>query len=239
MTDNARIVELIRNLMAKASGTENEHEAALFAAKVQELLARHNLDASAIGAHPSEAPHGRSRARAPFFDPWIRRIMQDCGRLYFCTIYIDRHKYDRPDMVFCGRDHNVEIATSMSRYLIDTVLRLSRAYGRENQSEQRTARFLQRDFARGCGMRLAERLREMYVEQTTRAKAPAVASGLPALYRTELELADAFMRTSIWLRKTRKASVSYGDAGHDGAAAANGISLSAQVAGAGSARLLA
>lgn len=49
------IVRKIAGLMAKANGTENEHEAAAFAAKAQEMLARHNLSEMDVLKQSAEA----------------------------------------------------------------------------------------------------------------------------------------------------------------------------------------
>lgn len=246
--EQSEMARKVRALLAKANGTENEAEAAAFAAKAQELLNKHNLDLEAImrqGGTGEEVTE--VLVKTMYTDIWRISIFHEAAELYFCKIYIDRWVDDRggkykvrKGVKIVGKPHNLAVAEPMIEYLISTVRHLSTAY-----SKQR-AEYLA--FERGCGMRIAERLRIMNLEAQERAareaghlsiEAAASAGGnLPALIRSELALADSFM-DKLGLSKTRASSTNVGgDHAAAGRAAGDKVSFSGQVGGSRGGHLL-
>jgi hypothetical protein len=84
MRDTKKIEELIRALIAKAKGTDNEAEAAIFMAKAHELLEKHQLDLGATlnADDPVEAFEGLDQAASSH--KWNRELYRALGTLYGC-----------------------------------------------------------------------------------------------------------------------------------------------------------
>lgn len=243
------IIERIRNLLAKAASTTSEHEAANCAALAQKLLEKHNLDMAAIGTKQDEDDFVSEHQTEKYGDPWRRALAMATARFYYCDMYsqdwFDREGYDnairkavaegkphpydtrrflRPGFVFIGAKHNVAVARSMTTYLIDTTVRLAKEY-----SPERRERI---GFERGCGERLASRLRTLAAEARARemqAKRAAERKGetLPALY----DDADARIKAhkaTLDLHSFGRGS-SFNGHSAAGAAAAENVSLATQL----------
>src|SRR5690606_36890880 len=91
-------------------------------------------------------------------------------------------------------------------------------------------RAAQSDFRRGAGLRLYQRLVDLYNAQN--AAVPAASGGnLPALYRTEENAIAAWKKAMFGddIRKARTKSIRIGAYGAAGMAAADKISLNTQI----------
>lgn len=86
MSDQSKIIAKIKALIAKAEGTDNEHEAATFMAKAQELLAQHQIDASALGSNPDDPVIiKRDGFKQTDSSPsWYKDLYVALGYLYGC-----------------------------------------------------------------------------------------------------------------------------------------------------------
>jgi hypothetical protein len=204
------IVRKIAGLMAKANGTENEHEAAAFAAKAQEMLAKHNLtmmdvlkqSAQAAGQSVSEVTLDNKYASG-----WRVTLMVYTCHFYFCKCLL--HTYQdqnargrwikRKRFLIIGKEHNAAIAISMFTYLEKTTLRLAREWMRSHAG----GRAEQLDFERGCGLRLAQRLNELVEEQKAAKSAAFTGTTLPALYDSEAAAIEEFL-AGRQIRSARK-----------------------------------
>lgn len=224
-----QIIAKIQKLMAKANGTDNEHEAAAFMEKAHAMLAEHNLSISQI-AIASDTPDISSEQ---FEDPraylWVKQLWMACGKLYFCEYYYVAIKGHKALHTLIGRPHNRLMAEQMARYLVATVFRLSREAKKDSGGDAR----YEGAFQRGCSSRLIHRVHQKYKDAT--APAPAATSstfGLPALYNSEETLIKEFLDSQKLDLRTRKTSSKVGDregyfAGRD---AAEKVSLNDQVA---------
>lgn len=240
----ADIAETIRALLAKSQGTDNEHEAAAFAAKAAELLQKHNLDLASVEAAARTTGEAVSEVKLDwrYTDPWRMSIVRDTARLYFCRIYTTRRVekdgkgrwVERKGVAIVGKPHNTAVAVSMTEYLVKTTLRLAAEYS--------TERGQRLPFERGCGERIAQRLRTIKYEQELAsardagyedaASASSNPGNLPALYKSELVLVEDFMAT-LGLVPGRRSTGSSLD-GHHAAAgrrAGDTVSLSTQIGG--------
>lgn len=174
------LLDKIAKLQAKAKSTSNEAEAELFAAKVAELLAKHNLDEAMLRARDAEREQGEI-GEHPFGlrvpDAWRERIVVGVARVYFCTcIYSKRGgKVDQRSYRFVGREHNAIVAKAMAEYLIATVKRMAREYSGD--------RLLQNNYRKGAGDRLFNRLEEM--AKALRADQPKGGDGTALVVRSE------------------------------------------------------
>jgi hypothetical protein len=229
------IIELISNLNAKAKdkGT-TEEEAANFAAKVQELLAKHNLDESVLltkEEKKARAPVGHEDVSTPYQNKWRKHLANSVGEMYFCRyVFV---KYDDKTFAqrFVGKAHNRVVAVGMFQYLEATVVRLSKEYGRKlpksyTLSEKNEYRY---EFEKGCGMQLACRIR-LEINAAKEGKKANVGN-LPALYSTELAIVDE-QREDDGRTQTKNTKTKLkGEAAYAGILAANDITWNSQING--------
>lgn len=182
-----KIVKIINALLAKArDASVTEAEATAFIEKAHELLSKHNLEMQDLEikgmsdvnvvAHRVDKAHWQ----------WEVLLHTYVGKLYFCKVFRHRFvnqyksgkRYVELGYTYVGRQHNVDIALSMSHYLIATVRRLASKHDGNRL-----------DFAKGCANRLAWRLDELATAKRTPAPSntPALTGGntLPALYNAE------------------------------------------------------
>lgn len=233
MDDNTqKLIDRVRKLFAKANDASvTEAEALAYAAKAQELLEQHNLSLLDVSEEEKKDGIGRFTWAPKYADmPWRRIVSSWAAKVYMCKRIRTKMKIEvrggklawRPAYILVGRQVNVEIAKSMIDYLFSTVVRLSKDYS-TNQKERHL-------FEAGCGLRLATRLREMY--EASAVKPTTSGSNLPALYSQELALVDDWAKENMDLRDTKGAELKL-DWMHsaNGAAAAEGISLSGQIGG--------
>lgn len=151
------ILDRISKLLAKARGTTNEAEAALFAAKAAELLAKHNLDEEMLRQRDQDreqGPIGRHAYKVRVPDAWREYIVKGVARLYFCrTVWYPKSADPSRSWTFVGREHNAKVAMLMADYLMATVKRMAREHSPYKRE--------QGGYRRGAGARLYNRLVEL------------------------------------------------------------------------------
>ena len=193
MTDISKLVEKIAKLRAVAEkGNLGEEETKLFADKVAELLAQHNLSLSDLDREENSIIE--EHWHTIYCDPWRRYIAHSAARLYFCDCYY-RKWYDevshkvRDGIVFVGTATNIFVAKEMSEYLFNTTMRMAIAYAHAQEKNTHYSwRKTRLNYERGMGTRLAMRLREL---REARSNKEAVKSAVPALYDEESARAKA------------------------------------------------
>lgn len=232
------VLRKIAALMAKSDGTENEHEAAVFAAKAQEMLARHNLTMMEVlkrnAAERDEMVGEVEVASEHDASGWRAELMRAVAEFYFCCAMVRPYEDSRSPgleimrkFLLIGKPHNVKVAESMFAYLEKTTLRLARDWMLASDGTLQE----QRDFECGCGLRLKRRLYEMFDEQHSSKKAVSHAGvTLPALYESESKaveefIAKAYGSTTLLLAQ----SEIVGRGGVAGYKAGNEVSLQTQV----------
>jgi hypothetical protein len=224
MTEETPLMRKIRLLMAKAQGTNNEHEATAFAEKVQELLLQNGLSASDINMEAGQAPreevqqHDQERGGKDFLKSPARRVLLSAVCEFYMCSYL-RWGSDR--VVIIGKKSNAEVAAAMMNYLLDTVIRLSNSYARGQTSAVRI------DFRRGCMARLADRLHTLSLERKRAAQQPT-GNTLPALFVDESRLVAAYLAT-LKTKRAKPIRITQGMHAQAGRRAAEGISLNPQV----------
>ena len=196
------ITKIQKLLQLSRDEAATEHEAALAATKVHELLASYNLSLAEVEAHAGVDDSGVQQDmkiegwKTSRLLPWERLLWLATCKLYFCcsTLSVGRS-------FIIGRSHNVIIAKEMLTYLIQTVQRLRKAhYGKGR-------RFLD-SFALGCAQSINDKIKEMIAE---REPTPAETT-LPAIrenYRDEVYtfLADQGRRIRNLSGSTRSLKV--------------------------------
>jgi hypothetical protein len=236
----AAMIEKIKKLraMAEAQGT-TEAEAATFAAKVQSLLAEYGLSMAHLQEEERQDHVHHEKMEMMYADPWRMSLFRAIEKLYFCYSFGDHwmdeaaNKY-RKGRTVIGRPHNVLMVREMYQYLESTTLRLARDYAREHPDMSSTPRAVRIGFERGCGVRLASRVTDLYREQTTvrpEQSATGSATNLPALYENEGKLVKSYAQQKFNLVYKKARGSSINSHGAAGIRAADGVSLSRQVSG--------
>lgn len=217
------MLDKIAALRAKAESTTNPHEAEIFAAKVAELLAKHNLDEAMLRSRDADREQG-PLGKHPFGkrvpDAWRERIVMGVARVYFCkcVFYTDaRGKANPHSWEFVGREHNAIVAIAMADYLIATVKRMAREFapGKREQA----------NFRKGAGDRLYRRLYELAESQ----RAPISTSpsdGTALMVLTEDQAIEEFLGD---VSETKGRTHKHGAGSQAGWEAAGNIGLNTQI----------
>ena len=232
MDENTKkLLDRVRKLLATANDPSvNEAMAANYAAKAQELLEQHNLSLLDVTDEEKKQGIGRFTWTPKYAgDSWRKMVALAAAKVYMTKLIFTEMKIEirggkmawRPGYILVGREANCEVARSMIDYLFSTVVRLSKNYS-SDQKERHL-------FEAGAGLRLNQRLKEMYAASAVTPKAEG-SSNLPALYSQELTLVEDWANENMKL-KSAKVNVPKLDWDHSmaGANAANTISLTGQV----------
>jgi Protein of unknown function (DUF2786) len=177
MTTNQSVIEKIRKLLAMADGNANEHEAAIAAAKAQELLEAYNLDMAAIGKDGGAFAPRQDKNKAGGLYSWQRHLWNAVANLNFCNYWYIRgltagSQYEHRVL---GSHVNVISTEVMADYLQQTIERLARNWVTENRPGKSI--FIKEAIAyrEGIAHRISERLwaqrREHLAEQAAKQKA--------------------------------------------------------------------
>lgn len=234
MTDQGKLDKLIRTiraLKAKAEGTNNEVEAATFAAKAAEMMAQYGLEEAQLKVEEQSTIEA-DRDRHNWTWAPERQMVTALCRLYMVRPVT--HGGDRKLWTLIGRKHNIMMVKEMAEYLKQTTNRLSSQW-RKSRGATSSEMF---DFRKGCFMRLAERIDELRRAQERAAAPQWHANGnpgnLPALYQQEHKMVTQF-RDAMFpnLGKGRHANIKMGMASHYGRQAGDGVSLNRQVSSSG------
>jgi len=254
MQDNNKIIDKIRKVLALTS-SPNEGEAASAAARVQEMLAKYNLQlGDVIEKKADEAIQIYKGMRTPS-RPWCRQIAVATASLYFCRYYYTFVKegaarkcgYIRYDEhYFVGRPHNAAVAMMMFEYLTKTVERLAVAGSKSVPATERTSYMT--SFRTACALRLNARIYARLTEtikSATRStevngSGGAPSSNLPALAslyqqaKQELQefMDENFSKNSI-KEKVTKVVYNHSKGTQDGDKAGSSIGLDQQVGAGG------
>lgn len=221
---NEKLIAKIRALMAKAndkSGTEAE--AALFAAKVQELLVANNLSMEHLREENTDSVGDTELPAARWQSPARRKLLRAVCGYYMCNAIAPYDKDDTWSII--GRPANAIVAVEMTDYLITTVVRLSNQHKRATGGNAI-------DFRRGAMLRLAVRLIEMTLaaqKQKPTYAANGNPSNLPALFSTEIALIDKFAKDKYNPQSETARRMKLGADAVAGMLAAEDIGLNTQV----------
>lgn len=221
----------IAKLLAKAEGTDNEHEAEAFMAKVHQLLAEHNIAMAELKTPESNSPVGEITFEYRGHNqPWLRTLWGQTARLYFCDMF---YTANGKHVVFhlIGTEDNVTTALGMARYFTDSVFKQAKKYRSENPGV--TGKEID-SFKRGCAFRLTHRIHQKREEEDVDPTAPPEEynpSNLPAIYDQTSKEVEAYIQENHPNLVTRSAKVTIGDpdAYSRGREAGNRIGLDKQV----------
>lgn len=128
------IIEKIKKLLRLAKSS-NEHEAALAAARAQELLAKHNLDECDFSEY--EPPKEAGLASAPIVKKpanWVWLLAASVAGAFDCRYFFTRSGH----MCFVGVDLDHEVAAFTYAYLYRTINRLAAQFMGKSQQKRLT-----------------------------------------------------------------------------------------------------
>ena len=184
------VLDRIRKLQ-RLTRSANEHEAALAAAKMQEILFAHNLSIEAL-RDPSEYVETEREIGARV---WAQRLFATLCHNNFCQPLHGRAGF----MYAVGRRENVEAVNQLFVYLAGEIDRFARAAYRRHRlagPDPEPARPWTAAFRNGAVLSIAERLREQRERDIARLT-PSVAipqDGTAIIRRLDQELAAEVAR---------------------------------------------
>lgn len=218
MTDREKIVDKIKKLLAKAKGTTNEAEAAVFAQKAHELLVKHDVDEAEIVTEDEtvDAPIVGTDVKVRYHSSAISGLASAVAQYYMCGGIVVRRfrgssivRYD-----FIGRESRTIVASQMFKYIEDTIYRMSKERFPDGGNAKR-------EFEKGASVNMAWRIVNMM--KKARTDNPG---NLPAIYD---QAKAEFEQYTKGMDKLRRVPMKTGYGYREGAQAANNISMNAQV----------
>lgn len=126
MTNYEKIKAKISALLAKAKGTDNEHEAAAFIAKAEELLELYQIELSDLeGEDDKVRHHAGLDADGKWVASWHRQVYRQLGMYYGCeSIKVSTAKGYRQELV--GRESAIVTTDLMFVFIKGECNRLGR-----------------------------------------------------------------------------------------------------------------
>lgn len=171
MEDMTVVMEKIKKLWTKATDRGvTENEAAVFTQKVHELLARYNLDLSAVEGHEEE----RGCIEGVGFETgslshWQSALALKVGHLCLSECFIasgwnTSRNVSTKRLVFVGTKGNVAMAKALLSYLLEAIPRI-RKEEQKKQGIKGNLRWVY-SFDAGCANRLLVRIGDILEERT-------------------------------------------------------------------------
>ena len=132
-----RTIDRIRKLL-RLSQSDNPHEAALAAQRVQQMLSEYNLTMESIG-HDSETAGARriNRKTRKALEKWAYALASRTARVFDCKYY---HDPNTGETSFVGVGADPEVCGWMYGYLYKTLLRLASEHMRGPARRLRSAK---------------------------------------------------------------------------------------------------
>lgn len=88
---NAKLIDRINALLAKAKGTDNEHEADAFMTKAAALMEEHQISVSQLGHDAEDVVADRAGfEQGAGSHVWVSNLYHDLARLYGCRTYFQQ-----------------------------------------------------------------------------------------------------------------------------------------------------
>lgn len=221
--NNERITDRIRKMLALAAdkaASEGERDNALRMAYA--TLAKYNIDLADVEAS-GQAGMADPRIFHKFdglsTELWGMRVAQAIGELFFCKYYkeegVSGHKH-----VFVGRTLNVNTATYMTEYVMQSIEREAKAGAKEHFRKAKTvALLLQQNireaaspkkwadsFQEGAARAIRERVNQLMVERQEADKTPGTALALVSHRKNELALNMALIQEKVGRLGTARVS---------------------------------
>jgi hypothetical protein len=157
--------------LLRLATSPNEHEAALAAAKAQELLAAYNLDMLTVEKAGKQGTGAReSKKLKGGLYKWQRTVWNKVAVLNFCMYWSIKglEKGSTYEHRVLGRMDNVAATKAMAEYLEEAIERLTRSRFEDNPSIYFSKAGIA--YREGMADRICERLQEQRWEEEDRAR---------------------------------------------------------------------
>lgn len=120
MSDQSKIKAKIAVLLAKAKGTDNEHEADTFLAKAMELLEQHQLSMADLEDADDPVRHDRGLDCTKWTASWQADIYSALARLYGCRV-VKCHQIKGYTLELVGRESAIVTTELMFPWIKEQV----------------------------------------------------------------------------------------------------------------------
>lgn len=229
-----KVLERVRQILAKAESTTFEAEAETFTAAAQKLMARHSIDAALLAASQPTTSNGPGASRLGVDNPYDSlkvRLLSAVARANHCRVVWSKelgfvtligHREDRQAVETLFTSLLVQATTAMTQHG-------SRTDGR---GRSRTTAF-RRSFLAAFTTRIGERLEDATAEEVqtavTEMEDHSPSSGqelVPLIERREAAVDAAMDEMFPTLRTTRGPAITDAEGWDSGTAAADRASLS-------------
>lgn len=152
-----KILNKIKNLLDLANNNPNEHEAMAAALKAQELMAKYNIDSSAVDSDKSEkelyeATYKNSSKHE--MKKWKVKLSNIIARNFCCKVYFIEN--GGKDVVFYGFKKDATIAVEVFKFLYETGNKLAVKYYNKCKKEGRNTKGVMNTYLIGFCEGIAE-----------------------------------------------------------------------------------
>lgn len=126
MPDDEKVIDKIRKLLALATSS-NENEAALAAAKAQDLLLKHNLDMARIERAAQAKPDPYMRVDEDEYNRanWEIDLAVAVAHANLCKIVVTHPEYRKDVLAWMGKESNLEVAQFIFATLVQDLTRIA------------------------------------------------------------------------------------------------------------------
>ena len=157
MENMEKILNKIKNLLDLANNNPNENEAMAAALKAQELMAKYNVDSSAIDSDKSEkelyeATYKNSSKHE--MKKWKVKLSNIIARNFCCKVYFIEN--GGKDVVFYGFKKDAKIAVEVFKFLYETGNKLAVKYYNKCKKEGRNTKGVMNTYLIGFCEGIAE-----------------------------------------------------------------------------------
>ena len=225
-SERSQMLDKVEKLL-RLSQSPNEHEAALAASRVQEILLKYGLSISDVPT--SDRPSVSDDAFTTASVPWLHKFLAKLARVYDCRSYRDLGT-QFSELHVVGHPHNKEALRLVFNYLSTTIVGLGFAAAQEAHIKGRYLQEYSSSFCIGCSERIVERIRqakEQIINNSSDVRA------LVVQYQQEV---NKFVDANYHFSHTPINSTVVG-AYHAGRAAANSINIHQTIAAPGQRQL--
>ncbi|MFV0459431.1 MAG: DUF2786 domain-containing protein [Actinomycetales bacterium] len=189
-----RILERVRNLLAKAESTTFEAEAETFTAGAQSLMARHRIDAAMLAATAPGVQDGVRCARiyvdAPYEGPKVQ-LLTAIADVNSCRSIWSKQLGFVSVVGFPGE--LVAVETLFTSLLVQATSAMHRHGSRQDQFGRSRTRAFRSTFLASFGVRIGERLATVTQEEVQRAQDAAPGGNLlPVLAARDEQVGATF-----------------------------------------------